>query len=549
MNNGSFIGGVQAGSNLVRGINQDIMVKDQYEQQKKQQAIGNARNEKIDGMNAEMHTAKMSNVKGQELRARVQDLYSVAGATGDPTALLDPSLTQELKANNMTHLVPTKFFAPKTIQNNLKLKTVLSAVRSGNPAAINEAPSLSAINEVYRDQIQKGVGIEGKNGKVIAAKKLSRFEVGPKGGVIPMVEVVTEGGETYEAPMTLGRGTGEDDMVSVRDPKRLLDDAMGRYMTAEAMSSPGAMENIRRIQQALFPSQAKDTRTNDQKLYDQARQQGYTGSIVDFIRGNKKSGATNVSLTNNSIQEDEFSKKMGAHLAEAYSGILKSSRAAQGELGTLDRMEQALSNPAVYQGTAAEAVNGIKRMAESIGFDMEGVSDAEVIQSLGNKMALALRNPDSGMGMPGAMSDKDREFLVSSVPGLSKTPEGNLKLIGYMRKVAERKIMIAKMARAYRKDNSVLNEGFYDELESYSEANPMFANEQAEPISSPSSTDRLGLNINNGVAQPLMDDGPNMVKPINDNLESEIKSEFPDAYMKDGQWVVERNGRIMGISQ
>jgi len=90
-------------------------------------------------------------------------------------------------------------------------------------------------------------------------------------------------------------------------------------------------------------------------------------------------------------------------------------------------------------------------------------------------MALELRNPSGGAGMPGALSDKDREFLVSMTPGIAKTPGGNKLIIDTARKLAKRDQDVARLAREYRQRNGSMNEGFYAELQKYSDANPIFA--------------------------------------------------------------------------
>ena len=65
--------------------------------------------------------------------------------------------------------------------------------------------------------------------------------------------------------------------------------------------------------------------------------------------------------------------------------------------------------------------------------------------------------------MPGAMSDKDREFLVSMTPQLSTTPEGRKLMIAVQKSIAKRNREIAKDARDYaRKNRGQLDVGFED---------------------------------------------------------------------------------------
>jgi hypothetical protein len=93
---------------------------------------------------------------------------------------------------------------------------------------------------------------------------------------------------------------------------------------------------------------------------------------------------------------------------------------------------------------------------------------------LSNEMALELRNPSGGAGMPGAMSDQDRAFLANMTPGLGKTPGGNKLIIETARKIAKRDQEVAKMARAYRNKKGHFDYGFFDELQDYADKNPLF---------------------------------------------------------------------------
>jgi hypothetical protein len=137
-------------------------------------------------------------------------------------------------------------------------------------------------------------------------------------------------------------------------------------------------------------------------------------------------------------------------------------------------LSQALSNPDVYTGFAGGPINTLKSAAQSLGLDIRGVGDAEVARAIGNQLALQLRNPAGGAGMPGALSDRDREFLVSMVPGLTNTKEGNQLLIDYTKRVAQRNVEVERELRKYERDNGRLDAGFYDRLQSVFERSPLF---------------------------------------------------------------------------
>lgn len=174
-------------------------------------------------------------------------------------------------------------------------------------------------------------------------------------------------------------------------------------------------------------------------------------------------------------QETEERKVVGKHYGEQFTEIQKAGFNAQANNAKLDALGKALEG--AYTGTGGQTVLAAKKAAKALGIDVEGVPEAEAANAISREMALQLRNPAGGAGMPGAMSDADREFLVSMVPGLSTTREGNQLLIDYQKRVNTRTAEVAKLAREYRKEKGSLDEGFYDKLAEHSAKNPLFKEE------------------------------------------------------------------------
>ena len=178
---------------------------------------------------------------------------------------------------------------------------------------------------------------------------------------------------------------------------------------------------------------------------------------------------------NNNTGGNQFQRDMGSYYANMASNAFDAANAAHGQIGLYDSLGGALSNSG-HTGAGAEQILELRKLAGRFGWDdLEGVGDAELAQSLGGKLALELRSPAGGAGMPGAMSDKDREFLVQMAPGLSKTPEGNAKLIEYAKRVENRKIEVARFIQQKMNENDgVLDHNIIGELQAWSEANPLF---------------------------------------------------------------------------
>jgi len=134
----------------------------------------------------------------------------------------------------------------------------------------------------------------------------------------------------------------------------------------------------------------------------------------------------------------------------------------------------------VETGKFAETRLSVAKAADDLG--MKGLADtfmkardsAEAAQALANEMALELRNPAGGAGMPGAMSDKDREFLASMIPGLTNTADGRKNIVEFRRAMIQRERDVGKLARTYAKENGGrIDEGFFEKLQEFSDRNPI----------------------------------------------------------------------------
>lgn len=213
--------------------------------------------------------------------------------------------------------------------------------------------------------------------------------------------------------------------------------------------------------------------TDDIREYEFARSQGYQGTFQDFMTDMKRAGATNVT-TNVGQGSSEYNKALDKKFAEQYITMQDGAQSARNKIATLQGLGSALDQTG-YTGMGAESILAMKQAGRMLGLDIgDNLGPEETARALGNQLALQMRSPSGGAGMPGAMSDKDREFLVASVPGLSKTPEGNRRLIDYMMRIEERNIQVAQLAQAYADENGQIDNGFYKQLSEWSAANPMF---------------------------------------------------------------------------
>ncbi len=176
-------------------------------------------------------------------------------------------------------------------------------------------------------------------------------------------------------------------------------------------------------------------------------------------------------------------KETGTILAKGIADIRDADTAARKSDFNNDRLASLLKD--VETGKFAEtglevkkAITGLFGEAGREFITAMGIPDTvgkeEAARALAADMALQLRNPAGGAGMPGALSDQDRNFLQSMVPGLSITPAGRKLIIDYTKAVNARTKAVAKRAWDYVRKHGALDATFHAELAEWSDANRLF---------------------------------------------------------------------------
>lgn len=76
--------------------------------------------------------------------------------------------------------------------------------------------------------------------------------------------------------------------------------------------------------------------------------------------------------------------------------------------------------------------------------------------------------------MPGSLSDPDRVFLETMIAGSANDPRAIPLMVDAAVKIQERNQEIGKLARDYRTKHKTIDEGFYQEVQDYAKAHPLF---------------------------------------------------------------------------
>ena len=199
------------------------------------------------------------------------------------------------------------------------------------------------------------------------------------------------------------------------------------------------------------------------------------GAFTEIAAGPKGSGVS----VNVPPGETAEAKEVGKWYGEQFTAMQSAAESARRQNDRLDAINTLLED--VYTGTGGDAVLAGKKLAALMGADPAGIGDAEAARSLASELSLEMRNPAGGAGMPGAMSDKDREFLAAMNPNLNMTKEGRETLIKVRKRLNQRNIEVAREARKYRQKHGRLDEGFYDLLDEKFGSEDLFADLAVEP--------------------------------------------------------------------
>lgn len=216
------------------------------------------------------------------------------------------------------------------------------------------------------------------------------------------------------------------------------------------------------------------------------RQVPPSGDVEAALLRRRSAGAQR--LTINQQQETEESKKVGQFYGELHTNLQKGAIESSALQSKMNRLDQLLDQ--VETGKFAGRTLELKKAAKAVGLDLGDTGPAEAAAALAGEMALAVRNPAGGAGMPGALSERDLAFLQSMVPGIEMTREGRKLVKETFARMNRRSQQVAKMATDYRAKNKHLDDGFMAQLQQFSEQNPLFADLQPPGSQAPGDVSR-----------------------------------------------------------
>ena len=165
-------------------------------------------------------------------------------------------------------------------------------------------------------------------------------------------------------------------------------------------------------------------------------------------------------------------EQVKAERKQGVADLAAINQSRKGASAIKSNMEQlAKLSDQAFDGSFAGSKVFLGRLANQIGFDVEGLPESEVFTAITNDAVLG-----KSQQMSGALSNADMEFLRQAAPTLQQTAAGRKKLIEYAAALAQRDIDYAKKANEFRARKGYFDMGeFQDWFDA--ESRPLFNTE------------------------------------------------------------------------
>jgi hypothetical protein len=309
---------------------------------------------------------------------------------------------------------------------------------------------------------------------------------------------LTVGGKGYYAPeVTVGKpipvkGTGSSLVPIMRNGKII------EYKTFEGKKQT-KLEELGIFQLGDFAYQdigngkivplgsvKSEKLTDDMREYGLAKEQGFTGTFIDFMKKAKgKEGpeqyapdiqqyqnaetgeVINVDVRNPGQielakkagfspigpEQRGYGTEIGKKNAIRESKINEESAIARSQVATLDAMDNLLDR--INTGKLAKVQMNLQQYANSLGLpvDVKNLGAKEAFNALGEQMALQSRNLGEGMVLAGQMSDRDVQFLRDMNAQLVMSKAGNKMILGVRKAIARRQNEVSNLMREFKTKN------------------------------------------------------------------------------------------------
>jgi len=220
---------------------------------------------------------------------------------------------------------------------------------------------------------------------------------------------------------------------------------------AQALNQAGDVQGARALAQAAQEAAVKqsqvarnlrEAKTSEQRNYETAVDQGYKGTLQDFILEQKKAGASKTNIGITQKQEEAVTKSN----VEAFGTLRDQAIAAGRTLESVQALKPLIDKS--FTGFAANQKLTAGQIADTFGIPVQGTSETERLKSIQNNLKIG-----NSTVLKGSLSDKDMAILGDAIGQGNTTAAGLKGIISDIEKTS----LIAQ--RQYQKANEYQQQG------------------------------------------------------------------------------------------
>ena len=248
-------------------------------------------------------------------------------------------------------------------------------------------------------------------------KLSSQFDTGTSGGLSAMANALREQGLIGPA-FQIGQKAAELRKLEAEAQAKTMERLTPEQRNAAAIAdSSGALRGTedwaRAYNTELGRMTTKNTRTTDQKNFEQAREEGYKGTFNQWLTEQNRSKATNIGITQK--QEEAITKSN----VEAFGNLRDEAIAAAKTIESVQAIKPLINR--AFTGFAADTKLTAAQIADTFGIPIQGTSETEKLRSIQNNLKIG-----NSTVLKGAISDKDMAILGQAI-GQGNTTAGGIR--------------------------------------------------------------------------------------------------------------------------
>jgi hypothetical protein len=210
----------------------------------------------------------------------------------------------------------------------------------------------------------------------------------------------------------------------------------------------------------------------DIQKYEYSKRQGYTGSLVDFLRTEAEARSTKINNNVNLGAENEQDKVVQKDFGDQQVDTRKAAAQAVTSLANIRAARQIMQDPNFYSGTFGSLATEGKKALASIGL---AAADSARANEGFTKISAQSILDKAGGSFGNAFSNSDRDAIKQTAQNIDNTPAGNALILDMAERVAMRAQENHRMMIAYKAANKGrIDDGFQQQLDKYAIENPLF---------------------------------------------------------------------------